>query len=138
MRTAASQHRDINFVVVSHSDQESTDKWVEAIRKDEESISDPVNVIVDAEREVYAKWGLGVVSWGHVLSPSGLQAIYNLGKEKDIWNRPTESGSRWQASGHWAIDQDGIVRWGGPAERADEVIDISEALGALRQHSTQA
>lgn len=135
MRTAASQHHDINFVAISHSDQQSTEKWVEAIRKDEESLTDSVSVIVDTEREIYARWGLGVVSWGHVLSFNGLQEIYKLGKERGIWNRPTESGSRWQSSGYWAIDEHGFVRWGGPAARADEVINISEAIGALRQPS---
>ncbi|KAJ5249061.1 hypothetical protein N7468_000512 [Penicillium chermesinum] len=136
MRTAATQHRDINFVAVSHSDQASTEKWVEAIREDEESLTDSVTVIVDADREIYAQWGLGVVSWGHLLSPTAMHAIYKLGSEKGIWNRPTESGSRWQSSGHWAIDEKGIVRWGGPAARVDEVIDISQAIGALRQHSS--
>jgi hypothetical protein len=79
------------------------------------------------------KWGLGVVSWGHGLSLAGLLGVWKIGKEKGIWNRPTESGSRWQCSGHWATDGERFVRRGGPAARADEVIDTAEAIGALRK-----
>jgi hypothetical protein len=59
--------------------------------------------------------------------------IWKLGKEHGIWNRPTESGSRWQCSGHWAIDQEGFVRWGGPAARADDLMDVTEAINALQR-----
>lgn len=91
-----------------------------------------VTVVVDADREIYAQWGLGTVSWSHVLSPAALVSIWNLGREDGIWNRPTESGNRWQSSGNWTVDGEGYVKWGGPAARADEVVDIDGAIGALR------
>jgi hypothetical protein len=56
MRTAAIKHPDINFIAISHSDQPSTEKWLNAVGG-----PGSVRVIVDAEREIYAKWGLGVV-----------------------------------------------------------------------------
>lgn len=87
-------------------------------------------MLVDADRQIYAKWGLGITSWSHVLSPAGLAAIWKLGQEEGIWNRPTESGSRWQSSGNWAVDAEGYVRWGGPAVRVDDVIDIEGALAS--------
>ncbi|KAJ6109148.1 hypothetical protein N7486_001382 [Penicillium sp. IBT 16267x] len=127
MRTAAAQHSDINFVAISHSDQQSTEKWLSAVGG-----AGSVTVIVDADREIYAKWGLGVVSWGHVLSPSGMLAVLKMGREKGIWNRPTESGSRWQSSGYWAVDGRGYVQWGGPAATVDEVVDTAEAIDVLR------
>ncbi|KAF3391757.1 hypothetical protein F1880_007808 [Penicillium rolfsii] len=126
MRTTASQHPDINFVAVSHSDQPSTDKWLSAVGG-----PGSVRVIVDAEREIYAKWGLGIVSWKHVLSPAALVNILKLGREQGIWNRPTESGSRWQSAGYWAVDQEGYVRWGAPAARADDIMNVTEAINAL-------
>jgi hypothetical protein len=128
MRTAATHHPDINFIAVSHSDQPSTEKWLNALGG-----ADSVTVVVDAERQIYAKWGLGVVSWGHVLSPAGMVNVWKLGREQGIWNRPTESGSRWQSSGYWAVDQGGFVRWGGPACRADDVMNVAEAVKGLEK-----
>lgn len=128
MRTAATEHPDINFIAVSHSDQPSTEKWLSALGG-----TGSASLVVDAERRIYAQWGLGAVSWGHVLSPAGLLNIWKLGKEQGIWNRPTESGSRWQSSGHWAVDQEGYVRWGKPAARADDMVDVAEAVEALRR-----
>jgi hypothetical protein len=128
MRTAAIEHPHINFIAISHSDQPSTEKWLNAVGG-----PGPVRVVVDTEREIYAKWGLGVVPWKHVLSAAAMVSIWKLGKEHGIWNRPTESGSRWQCSGHWAIDQEGFVRWGGPAARADDLMDVTEAINALQR-----
>ncbi|KAJ5266843.1 hypothetical protein N7478_009651 [Penicillium angulare] len=133
MRKAAAEHLDINFVAISHSNQQSTDKWLEAVGGPKEGTSsESVTVIVDAERNIYAKWGLGTVSWGHLFSPGGLLAVYKMGKDQGVWNRPTESGSRWQSSGNWAVDGEGYVRWGGPATRVDEVVDIAEVMDALK------
>ncbi|KAJ5475248.1 hypothetical protein N7539_008314 [Penicillium diatomitis] len=92
LRTASATHPSINFLAISHSSQSSTDKWIAALGGTGPSLT----VLVDNERQMYAKWGLGVSSWGHVLSPAGLMGIWMLGKEKGIWNRPTESGSWWQ------------------------------------------
>ncbi|KAJ5085317.1 hypothetical protein N7532_010088, partial [Penicillium argentinense] len=126
LRTSAATHNNVNFIAISHSDSPSTQTWLD-------SIGGPgsVTVLVDNERALYAKWGLGTVSWSHVLSPAGLDGIWRLGKEEGIWNRPTESGSRWQGAGNWAVDEGGVVRWGGPVKRVDEVVDVEAALGAL-------
>ncbi|RDH33831.1 hypothetical protein BDQ94DRAFT_142746 [Aspergillus welwitschiae] len=132
LRTAAENHSEINFVAVSHSDQPSTERWLESIGGTGESGSNPVTVIVDADRKIYAQWGLGVTSWSHVLSPAGLLSIGKLGWERGIWNRPTESGSRWQLSGNWAVDAEGGVRWGGPVKRADELLDIEQAIYSIK------
>jgi hypothetical protein len=79
MKNSAAHHPNINFITISHSDQPSTEKWLEAIG---EAASGSVTVIVDTEREIYAKWGLGVVSWGHVLSPTGLLGIWKSGRKR--------------------------------------------------------
>lgn len=160
-RAAASTHPSINFVAVSHSDQIATDKWLEAVGG-----ADNVHVIVDSERELFARWGLGVSSFWHVLNPASMWNVYRLGKEHGIvssfpsllfpssyptrcgnasslnrklltrglqWNRPTESGSRWQTSGSFAVDRKGVVRWGGPAGRADFIPDFEEAVKAVME-----
>jgi hypothetical protein len=116
-------------VAVSHSDQSATSTWLEAVGG--AGTTNPVQIIVDPNRELYAAWGLGTSSYWHVLSPSGLYAVYKLGKARDIWNRPTESGSRWQTAGSFGVDAGGIVRWGGVARRADEVPDWEGAVKAV-------
>lgn len=58
-------------------------------------------------------------------------SVFRLGREEGIWNRPTESGSRWQESGAFAVDGEGVVRWAGRAERADWIAEFEEGLRAL-------
>lgn len=134
LHKSALQNPTINFIAISHSDTTSTNNWLNTINPDPNTDS-PVRVIVDTDRSIYAKWGLGTTSWSHVLSPAGLYSIWKLGQERGIWNRPTESGSRWQSGGSWAVDGRGYVRWGGPAVRVDDVIDVDEAIGALKTYN---
>jgi len=106
LRQLADEHNDVDFIAVSHSDEQSTDKWVISVGGHRET-----KVIVDSDREIYAQWGLGVSSAWHVLNPWSLWNVFSLGNKEQIWNRPTESGSRWQTAGSFAIDKDGIVEW---------------------------
>jgi len=64
--------------------------------------------------------------------------VWKLGREEGIWNRPTESGSRWQISGSFAVDGEGVVRWGGAASRADDVPDFEKAVEALSSSSSSS
>ena len=57
--------------------------------------------------------------------------MVKLGREEGIWNRPTESGSRWQESGAFAVDGEGVIRWGGSAERADWIPVFEEGVRVL-------
>lgn len=66
-----------------------------------------------------------------MLNPGSMWSVWKLGRQEGIWNRPPESGSRWQSAGTWAVDGEGIVRWGGVCERADEIPDFAEAVSAL-------
>lgn len=122
----AGKHPEINFVAVSHSDEEATEKWVISVGGEWD-----VHVVVDVERELYAQWGLGVASTWHVLNPWSMYSVYQLGKKENIWNLPTESGSRWQTSGSFAVDGEGAVRWTGVAKAADDIPDFRDALKAL-------
>lgn len=130
LREVARAHRDTSFIAVSHSSSEATDTWLDSLPQ---SGSEPDNlqVIVDEGCEAYTAWGLGVASFGHVLSPSGLYNVWKLGREEGIWNRPTESGSRWQTSGSFGVDGAGIVRWSQPAEGADDIPDFEEGAVAV-------
>ncbi|POS85584.1 hypothetical protein EPUL_002917, partial [Erysiphe pulchra] len=122
----STQYPNITFIVVSHSSRLATENWTRAIGGIEN-----ITVIVDEERELYASWGLGIASIWHVLNPWSLWNLWQIGKTENIWNRPTESGNRWQLSGSWAIDEAGIVRWGGVAKSADDIPDFEEAAKLL-------
>ncbi|KAJ4420874.1 hypothetical protein N0V82_004053 [Gnomoniopsis sp. IMI 355080] len=130
LREAASAHPSVHFIAVSHSNQQHTNKWLQEIGG-----TTPANleVIVDDKREIYAVWGLGVASIWHVLKPQSLYDIYKIAKEDGIVNRPTESGYRWQTSGHWAVDGQGKVVWGGVVASANEIPDFEEAVEAVEQ-----
>lgn len=122
-RALANKYPDIHFIAVSHSNEEATDKWVIEVGGQWS-----VEIIVDESRELYAEWGLGISTAWHVLNPGAIGSLYTLAKKEGISNRPTESGNRWQTSGSWAVDGEGIVRWGKAAARANEIPDFTEAL----------
>ncbi len=126
MRSAAKDRPEIHFVAVSHSDQQSTDKWLKAIGG-----AGDIGIVVDHDRTLYARWGLDISSLWHVLNPWSLWNVYKLGKTDGIWNKPTESGSRWQTTGMFVVDGQGVVRWGGASVTADEIPDYNEAVHSL-------
>lgn len=134
MRSAAASNPSIRFVAVSHSSRESTDKWLEAVSSSSPSDNhtNDVEVLVDASRDVFAAWGLGISSLWHVLSPWALYDVWKLGKQDQIWNRPTETGSRWQTAGTWAVDASGVVKGGGVAESASDMPDFGPLVGVLQ------
>ena len=128
MRQYAESHKDVYFIAVSHSDQAATDKWLD-------SCGGPgkVTMIVDNVKSLYARWGLGVASYGHIFNMESFKQLYKLAVDDKITNRPTESGSRWQTSGSWAINSQGIITWGGLAQGAHEVPDVQSAIASLRE-----
>lgn len=125
-------HEDIAFIAVSHSSPSHTTSWVDSLGLNDSELPN-LRVIVDESRFLYATWGLGTSSFFHWMSPSSMWGAIKMGREEGIWNRPTESGSRWQTSGSWAVDAEGIVKWGASSERADDerVWKFEEALNAL-------
>ncbi|EUC29359.1 hypothetical protein COCVIDRAFT_112670 [Bipolaris victoriae FI3] len=129
LRAIAPTHLDIHFVAVSHSDQESTDKWLASLPDPTRNKQPNLHVIVDAERKTYAAWGLGMSGVWHVLA--SMPSVLKLANKQGIKVRPTESGSRWQTAGDFAIDGEGIVRWSRKNERADDMPDFNEGLDAL-------
>ncbi|KAJ7714750.1 hypothetical protein B0H16DRAFT_520000 [Mycena metata] len=130
IRTTAAHNPNIRFIAVSHSDQGSTDRWVDAVGGGE-----GVEIVVDADREIFAEWGLGLSSLGHFMSPAGLWAVYRLGKDEGIWNKPTESGNRWQTSGSFAVDMRGTLRWGRAMRSVAEVPNFEEAVESVKVSS---
>jgi hypothetical protein len=116
----------VHCVAISHSSEEATDKWLPQVGG-----TWNVDVVIDEERNLYANWGLGISSTWHAVNPLTLWNVFSLGKNEGIWNRPTESGSRWQTSGAFAVDRDGTIRWAQVARTADDLPDLKAAITAL-------
>ncbi|KAK0125203.1 hypothetical protein ONS96_009061 [Cadophora gregata f. sp. sojae] len=114
------------YIAVSHSSNSATMTWLESVGG-----KGNVRVVVDEERELYGDWGLGVSSTWHVLNPWSLYAVYALGKKEGIWNKPTESGTRWQTSGSFAISEAGTIKWVAVSKAADNLPDFEEAVYAV-------
>ena len=130
LRKIADSNKDVHCIAVSHSDPDSTNRWVESVGG-----SGDVQVIVDSERKIYAAYGLGVTGFWHVLNPWSMATVFKLGREEKIWNRPTESGSRWQSAGEFAVDGSGIVRFSHPAQTTDDMADLQSALKSVKSAS---
>ncbi|RMZ73002.1 defects in morphology 1 [Pyrenophora seminiperda CCB06] len=128
LRAIAPAHPDVDFIAVAHSDQESTDRWLASLPNPSKNTQPNLQIVVDAEREAYAAWGLGNSSLWHILgSILGLSKL----KEDGISVRSTESGSRWQTAGNFAVDGQGVVTWSRKDERADDMPDFNEGLDAV-------
>ena len=90
-----------------------------------------VEVVIDIERELYAKWGLGISSTWHIFNPWTAYNGYRLAADEKIWNKPTESGTRWQTGGSFAVDVAGFVAWVKVPKTSDEIADFRDALEVL-------
>ncbi|KAK5175540.1 uncharacterized protein LTR77_000679 [Saxophila tyrrhenica] len=136
-REIAKDNKDLDFIAVSHSDEEATTTWLRSLPQ---AGSEPSNlrIVVDDKVEIYAAWGLGISSFAHTLSPASMYSVWKLGRTEGVWNRPTESGSRWQTAGTYSVDGDGVVRWGGPAQRADDIPDLEAAVQSVRGEKSGA
>ncbi len=55
-------------------------------------------------------------------------SVFKLGREEGIWNKPTESGNRWQTAGSFGVDVRGGVKWSHPARSADDIPNFDEGL----------
>ncbi|KAK7727554.1 hypothetical protein SLS53_009456 [Cytospora paraplurivora] len=104
-------HPQIHCVAVSHSDQTATDSWVEHVGGAWET-----DLVVDEDRDVYAAWGLGLSSYWHAVHRERL---------------------RWQTSGAFAVDKNGVVKWAAVARSASEIPDLDAALRALIEVPTE-
>ncbi|OAQ68241.1 thioredoxin-like fold protein [Pochonia chlamydosporia 170] len=126
LTSLSDKQRDVHCIAVSHSSSEATERWIPQVGGVWQT-----DIIVDENRDLYAKWGLGLSSTWHAFNPMALYSVYRLGADEGIWNRPTESGSRWQKSGAFAVDGDGTIRWRHISKTADDLPDFNAALEAL-------
>ncbi|OAL45105.1 hypothetical protein IQ07DRAFT_591943 [Pyrenochaeta sp. DS3sAY3a] len=129
LRAIARLQPNIHFIAVSHSDRESTDRWLSSLPESSENNPDNLQIVIDIEREAYAQWGLGASGFWHVLG--SIPAVSKLANEEGIHVRHTESGSRWQTAGNFAVDGQGTVKWSRKDQRADDMPDFEEGVRAV-------
>lgn len=55
-----------------------------------------------------------------------------MAKQEGIKNRPTESGTRWQSSGVYAVDASGVVKYSHPSATTDDLGDLEAAVQSVR------
>ncbi|CAM1502809.1 Fc.00g075850.m01.CDS01 [Cosmosporella sp. VM-42] len=120
------KNEKVRFIAISHSSAEATEQWIPQVG----GVWN-VEVIVDEKRDLYAQWGLGISTTWHVMNPRALYSVFRLGTNEGIWNRPTQSGTRWQMSGAFAVDRGGTVRWAHVAGSADDLPDLEAGIKAL-------
>ncbi|OAA54423.1 Thioredoxin-like fold protein [Cordyceps fumosorosea ARSEF 2679] len=116
----------LHCIAVSHSSTETTEKWIPEVGG-----AWSTDVVIDEARDLYAQWGLGLSSVWHMSGPSVLYAVYRLGTDEGVWNRPTESGTRWQIGGAFAVDGSGVVRYVHMAQAANDLPDLQAAAQAV-------
>ncbi|KAF2276068.1 uncharacterized protein EI97DRAFT_47534 [Westerdykella ornata] len=127
LRHLSNRHPQISFIAVSHCTPAATEAWVKRLGG-----AWNVSVIVDESRELYALWGLGISNWGHLLNPRNGYNQILLGKKEGVWGSAVgEGGCRWQVGGAYAVDERGVVQWGGPMGSVDEQIQFEEGIKAL-------
>jgi predicted transport protein len=127
LRDIAAKNTNIHCIAVSHSDQQTTEKWLRDVGGKGDV---DVDVIVDDERELFAAYGLTYSRLWDVINPWSLKAAFDMGKE-GFQVRPTSSGSRWQTAGLFSMDGNGSLTYAHKANTSDDLGDLTEALQSV-------
>lgn len=115
-------------MAISHSEKPATDKWLDAVGG-----PGKVEVLVDDKRDLFAAYGMGYSSFWAVLNPWSMSNVFKTGKQDGIWNKPTESGSRWQEAGLFSANSDATVVYAHKAETSDDLGDLPAAIEAVQK-----
>ncbi|EFX05881.1 hypothetical protein CMQ_3950 [Grosmannia clavigera kw1407] len=117
------QQPGLDYIAVSLCSREVTDRWIEKIGG-----AWNTDVIIDTERNLYARWGLGLNTTWQLFNPRALYTTVALGLEEGIWGRAVDDGDRWQMGGAFAVDAAGFVRWVHVPDVSDDVVDFNPML----------
>ena len=128
LRSAAETSPEVEWIAVSHASRDATDEWARAVGE-----SAGVELVVDADRRLYAAWGIGRTSLSHFMGERALRGVLRQARE-GIRNRHPHR-SRWQGAGTFALDSSGTVRWRHLPEHAGDLPDLGRAARAALEGS---
>lgn len=87
-----------------------------------------IKLVADISRQTYGDLGIGYLSFAALFSGKMWSALFKL-KEAGIVNTKTETGSnRYQNSGGFSVDKNGIVRYVKLAQHAGDMVPYEEAV----------
>ena len=127
LRRLSKSHPELQFIVVSHGDPQTTRRWLTAIGG-----AAGLTLVIDESRKHYGAYGLGYSGPGHFLGPAtwlGLLAALGRGMRNRV-----ASGTRWQPSATFLLDASRTVLWRHVARNAADV----PALGPLLERFSAA
>ncbi len=118
------KHQQIDFIVVSHCSLRETEFWLNQIAPDNQFVT-----VIDEERDLYGRWGLGCTGLGHFLGVRSLITLVRLAR-RGLVNR-SPSGSRWQQAGAFAVNGDGRVVWRHLPKHAGDLPQLDAVVSIL-------
>lgn len=143
LEETARRYPDVEFLAITHGDETIATDWCAEIglgtiklEGSDDSVEwchdvtdTGIRVFVDADRSLYADWGLGRAGWLHLLHPrvtiGSIKAMLAGFRDRET------SGNRWQQSGMFAIDENDVVRSVHVAETADDLPNFDVAVSFL-------
>jgi hypothetical protein len=102
LRAWAQEYPGVAVYIVSHGDSDSTRTWLDTIGG-----AAGLNLVVDPQRELCGRWGVGYSSLWHFAGPRSLLGVLGL-LPRGIHNR-SASGTRWQRSATMLLDGEQVA-----------------------------
>lgn len=121
LRALAPLHPDLQCIIVSHGDPQTTERWLRSIGG-----AQGLTWVYDPQRQHYGAYGVGYSSARHFLGPASLLGVAAL-LTRGIRNR-SASGTRWQPAATFLLDASRSVLWCHRPAHAADVPRLSQVL----------
>ncbi len=125
LRELAGQFPELQCIVVSHGDPQTTRRWLQAIGG-----AEGLTLVIDEAREHYGAFGIGYSGAAHFLGPATLMGVLGL-LGRGMRNR-IASGTRWQKSATFLLDASRTVIW---CHTATHAADVPALAPVLERHA---
>ena len=112
LREWSEKHKHVAVFIVVHGDGEVAKSWLHEIG----GLGD-LHLIIDVNRELYGRWGIGYGNAAHFLGFRSLAGAIAL-RKKGIRNR-SASGTRWQSAAMFVVDENRVL-WAHKPHTAEE------------------
>lgn len=102
LRVWAEQHPQVAVFIVSHGNASQSTTWINALGG-----LGRLRLVIDTQRELHAKWGVGFSNFWHFAGPSSLLGVAAL-LFKGIRNR-SAAGTRWQRAAIFLLNGECVI-----------------------------